>query len=864
MTTISSAEQARIASLHAMRILDMPAADVLDRLTAFSAQICHTPYAAITVIDEKYQWSKASFGIDVDGIDRAISFCTQTVNGKTPFIVHDTYSDPLFHRNPLVSNAPHIRFYAGIPLMTADGNALGALAVMDTVPRQLDTSQILTLSLLAEQVMMHIEQRRQHKELEQLAAERDQINQALQRQALHLQEAQRIAGIGSWELDTQTNRIALSEEACRIFEVAYQAAPEDMAAFLHRIHADDRQYVSNLLKGAIQFGNALDIEYRTVNRAGETQFIRGRVHGGLNHGQHQLIYGTVQDVTVHRRTEQHLHLLDASVARLNDIVMITEAAPHEEPGPRIVFVNHAFETITGYSLQEVLGKSPRLLQGPKTQRAELDRIRAAIHKREPVLAEIINYKKNGNQFWLECHITPVSQGNGIVTHFVAIQRDITQRKLAEAQIEQLAFYDPLTQLPNRRLLLDRLHQAVALVRRGHHMGALFFIDMDNFKNLNDTLGHDSGDLLLKQVAQRLEGCVRSNNTVARLGGDEFVVMLEDLSKRPLAAATQAKRVGEKILGIFHQPFQLGSHAYHCSASIGVTLFNSTVRNEDELLQRADIAMYQAKTTGRNTVRFFDPDMQAVVSARVELERQLRLGLKNSEFVLHYQTQTNENGDVAGVEALVRWHHPQRGLLYPHAFISLAEETGLILPLGQWILENACLQIALWSKHLAHPPPCVAINISPRQFQQPDFVDQVIAVLHRSGADPAHLKLELTESMLIEDIEGTIGKMHSLRKLGVSFSLDDFGTGYSSLSYLKRLPLDQLKIDKAFVRDVLTDPNDAAIVRTIVALGDTLGLQVIAEGVETLDQRDFLAQHGCHAFQGYFFSQPLPAEQLYAH
>ncbi|WP_295412788.1 EAL domain-containing protein, partial [uncultured Thiodictyon sp.] len=392
-------------------------------------------------------------------------------------------------------------------------------------------------------------------------------------------------------------------------------------------------------------------------------------------------------------------------------------------------------------------------------------------------------------------------------------------------------------------------------------GALMFVDLDNFKVLNDTLGHSVGDLLLQQVAGRLLDCVRESDTVARLGGDEFVVMLEGLSERTEAAAAKAQGIGVKLLAALNEPYELAGYRCHSTASLGIALIADRHTPVEDLLKQADLAMYQAKAAGRNTLRFFNPDMQAALEARSALETQLRDGLRDGQFLLYYQAQVDGAGDLTGAEALVRWQHPQRGLVAPGEFIPLAEETGLILPLGRWVLESACAQLAAW----AHQPPrahlTLAVNVSARQFRDPGFVDQVRAALAASGADPHRLKLELTESLLLEDVTDTIAKMTALKSLGLGFSLDDFGTGYSSLSYLKRLPLDQLKIDQSFVRDALDNPNDAAIIRAILALAPNLNLTVIAEGVETPAQRAFLIASGCRAFQGYLFGRPGPAAAL---
>lgn len=443
----------------------------------------------------------------------------------------------------------------------------------------------------------------------------------------------------------------------------------------------------------------------------------------------------------------------------------------------------------------------------------------------------------------------------------SIVEDITERKVAEEEIKQLAFYDLLTRLPNRRHLIDRLQQALASCSRNHRQGALLFIDLDNFKTLNDTLGHDKGDMLLAQVAERIKACVREGDTVARLGGDEFIVMLEDLSDKANDAASQAEIVGHKIIIALHQTYQLDSHDHHSTASAGVTLFDGTNASIDELMKQADLAMYQAKAAGRNALRFFDPEMQAAVTARAMLEKDLRHAIAHQEFSLYYQPQIDNLGRLRGAEALLRWQHPTRGMVYPDTFIPLAEETDLILPLGNWVLETACAQLVTWSKGPQTAHLHLAVNVSAQQIHQSDFVEEVISTLQRTGADPHRLKLEITESMLMQGAEDTIGKMNRLKQLGIGFALDDFGTGYSSLSYLKRLPLEKLKIDRSFVMDVLTDPNDATIARTIVVLAQSLGLSVIAEGVETEAQRLFLEQNGCHLYQGYLFSRPLPLESF---
>jgi len=396
----------------------------------------------------------------------------------------------------------------------------------------------------------------------------------------------------------------------------------------------------------------------------------------------------------------------------------------------------------------------------------------------------------------------------------------------------------------------------ACARNGAH-GALLFIDLDNFKDLNDTRGHDVGDLLLQQVAQRLKASVRASDTVARLGGDEFVVLLEDLGNTMEEASLQAERVGKKILQQLNSPYELKAVEHHSTPSVGITLIHEQRQSVDELLKQADLAMYEAKSAGRNTLRFFDPAMQALVAQRTELEADLRLGLQRAELVLYYQPVVDAARRVVGAEALLRWKHPQRGMVSPLHFVPLAERTGLIIPVGEWVLQTACRQLAEWAREPARAQLTIAVNVSARQFRHPEFVQQVQNALLQNGADPRLLKLELTESLLLTDSQEAIMKMSALRSLGVRFALDDFGTGYSSLSYLKMLPLQQLKIDQSFVRDVLTDANDAAIASTVLALGRSLGFDVVAEGVETEGQLQFLLGQGCTLFQGYLFGRPVP-------
>jgi len=529
----------------------------------------------------------------------------------------------------------------------------------------------------------------------------------------------------------------------------------------------------------------------------------------------------------------------------------------------VLRVNHAFTNITGYSADDSVGQTPRLLRSGMQSKEFYAAMRDSINSTGMWKGEILTRRKNGEVYPEYFHITAVKNAKGIITNYVKTLTDITSSKAASNEIERLAFYDPLTQLPNRRLFLDRLNQALAVSDHSGRRGALLFLDLDHFKNLNDTRGHDIGDLLLQQVSERLTACLRKGDTVARFGGDEFIILLEQLSAHALEAAAQTKNIAAKISLSLNQPYQLSAHVYHNTPSIGATLFIGHELLAEELLKQADIAMYQSKADGRNTLCFFDQKMQEAIVARVDLENELRKAIEQQQFQLRYQIQVDHTGQPSGAEVLISWHHPERGIIFPRRFIPLAEDIGLIIPIGQWVLDTVCAQLKTWQQDPLTRDIVLAVNVSAKQLNQVDFVDQVLATIDRHGTNPARLKLELTESMLIDNINDIIAKMSALNKIGINFSLDDFGTGYSSLQYLKMLPLEQLKIDQSFVRDIATDNSDRTIVRTIITMASSLNINVIAEGVETAEQRQFLLDNGCFHYQGYLFSKPVPVEKFEA-
>ncbi len=566
------------------------------------------------------------------------------------------------------------------------------------------------------------------------------------------------------------------------------------------------------------------------------------------------VLSTYIDVTERRKAELDLNIASVTFESREAMVVTDVNAV-------ILRVNRAFTTLTGYSADEVIGKTPRILKSNRHNSNFYKEMWNTIETTGTWCGEIWDRRKNGEEYPKWLNISAIRGSTGAVTHYVGTHYDITEIKKAEEKIKELAFFDQLTGLPNRTLLLDRLKQVMSIGERDENYCSLLFIDLDHFKTLNDTLGHDMGDMLLKHVALRLSSCVREADTVARFGGDEFVILLVGLGQDQVDAAASTETIALKILNALGQPFSFCSVSHVSTASLGATVFKGQKTSIDELLKQVDLAMYRAKDAGRNALRFFDPTMELIVKERVAMEEDLRAAIELKQFHLHYQAQVEGNNHVIGAEALLRWRHPTKGAIAPGDFIHLAEETGLILPIGHWVIESACSQIAAWSKRNETKHLSIAVNVSANQIGQGDFVDQVINLLHTTNANPCRLKLELTESILISDVESIIFKMSQLKEIGVRFSLDDFGTGYSSLSYLKRLPLEQLKIDKSFVNDILSDPNDAAISKTIVALAHSLGLGVIAEGVETEQQREFLANVGCSSCQGYLFSVPLPIDEF---
>lgn len=681
--------------------------------------------------------------------------------------------------------------------------------------------------------------------------------EALRESERFLRESQRIGRIGGYITDLSTGVWKVSPEMYEIFGIdeSYPHTLEGWAAFLHPDTRDELfNYHLHVERERLRF----DYEYKIVRiNDGAVRWVHGL--GDLEFDEHNnpvRRIGTIQDITERRLAQEELRIAAVAFESQNRMIIT-------DPAGVILRVNTAFIRTTGYSAAEAVGKTPGMLMRSERHDAQFYKnMWDTLLSKGRWQGEIWNKYKNGNIYASLLTITAVSTHDQGVTHYVGSFADISEDKEVEAEIHRLAFYDPLTRLPNRRLLQERLGQALRNSTRSNRYGALFFVDLDNFKGLNDSRGHDAGDLLLIEMAQRLQAVLREGDTVARQGGDEFVLLLENLSGAADEASVQARQIAEKLMAAVARPFNLKGLEYFCKLSIGIAMLHGG-DSVEELFKHADLALYEAKAAGRNTHRFYDPVLRAALDQRHALEQEMSQALQAGQFLLFYQPQVDNEQRVVGVEALLRWQHPQRGLVLPEAFIPVAEDTGCIHAIGLWALASACRQLRQWQRDARTRHLQIAVNVSPRQFRQEDFVDQVRAVLHDTGADPTRLKFELTESLVLENVEDSIAKMQMIQALGISFAMDDFGTGYSSLSYLAQLPLQQLKIDRSFVRNLSGQRNDETITRTIITMGQGLGMDVIAEGVETEAQQQFLRSYGCHLYQGNLFSEPLAPEKLQA-
>jgi diguanylate cyclase (GGDEF)-like protein/PAS domain S-box-containing protein len=655
--------------------------------------------------------------------------------------------------------------------------------------------------------------------------------------------------------DRSTTVLYASDAIETMFEITFKELRNNASMLVKRIDTTDKKTFLENHEYATKHLSPYQMEFRYHRLDGSIRWLFLDALPELEPEEASTLWHCfISDITDRKAAEQDLRVA-AITFESQEGIFVTDK--HWT----ILRINQAYSRTTGFDAHELIGHPlPRYLS---QQQDEMfyHSIYTALDQHRFWQGELLAEKKNGEVYPQLITLTAITNDSGMTTHYIGSFTDISRHKGYEDEILNLAFYDPLTHLPNRRLLMDRLQHLIAMNQRDEAHSAILFIDLDNFKTLNDTRGHDAGDLLLIEAAQRLQTCVRESDTVARLGGDEFVVVLQALSDNRDEAAVQADRIAEKIRLLLNEPYQITDFIHHGAGSIGVCLFQGGDVTVKDLFKRADTAMYEAKTSGRNAVRFFDPAMQAVLVVKMMLESNLRVALALEQFQLYYQIQVDADGNVIGAEALLRWIHPDRGFISPLEFIPVAEQTGLIIPIGTWVLETACNQLKRWGRNPKTAHLSLAVNVSAKQFQQSNFVETVTEIVRLHNINPSRLKIELTESTILDNVDATTEKMQQLKKLGIAFSMDDFGTGYSSLAYLQKLPLNQLKIDQSFVRDLNDDENDATIVRAIISLGINLGLDVIAEGVETVAQRRFLIEHNCLTFQGYLYSKPIPIEGL---
>lgn len=652
-----------------------------------------------------------------------------------------------------------------------------------------------------------------------------------------------------WRADPVTMKfLFVNDEAEKILGYPVAQWLDDPDFCRKHIHVDDFERARELcFSETIKMVNH-EVEFRMYAADGRCVWLRNFIDFSIENGLVIELYGFMIDITTQKQAEEQLRLAATTFESQQGILITDKNA-------KILRVNKAFTEITGYFQEQIEGKNPNILKSGRHDVEFYREFWEQLCTQGRFEGEIWNRRANGEIYPQWQTITAVKNESGEVSHYVSVFSDITEKKDAEDKIHALAFYDPLTGLPNRRLLLDRFDQELIVASRSRKFGAVLFLDLDHFKLLNDTQGHLVGDELLIQVANRLSSVLRKEDTPARLGGDEFVVLLHAESDNSSIAVDHTLVVAEKIRENLNEPFQLNNYQHQLSPSIGIALFPDGDESPGKILQQADIAMYRSKTNGRNTISFFHPTMQQAANNRLNLEANIRISLEQNNFLLYYQPQVNDKGEVFGAEALIRWNHPDKGVLAPNDFIPIAEESGIILDIGRWVLGEACRQIKTW-QIAGIPSPQVSININARQFRQKTFVDQVKEAINSEGIPANFLGIELTESLMIADIDDTIAKMKALKEMGITIAVDDFGTGYSSLMYLKQLPIDVLKIDKCFVTDILNNASDAVIIETIISMAHHLNLRVIAEGVETPHQLDFLMQKGCLAFQGYYFSEPV--------
>lgn len=664
-----------------------------------------------------------------------------------------------------------------------------------------------------------------------------------------LKLATNASDIGIWDWDLINDELLWDDSMFKLYGVSRSEFDSTYEGWVKRIHPDDRDSQKSLLTLALNNNQKYETEFRIIHDDGNIKNVKLESETYYDStGKAIRLLGVTYDITETKRTEEQLRVA-ATAFEAQEGIMITDS------DYLILRVNYAFTKLTGFNSEALLGKKPDMFKPQQHDEDFFSQVTNNIDETGQWNGEIWVRHHQKNDFLALVNVTAVTN-NSQLTHYVFMLTDITEKKVAEEKILELAFYDPLTKLPNRRLLLDRLEHSISVSARNNQYSAVLFIDLDNFKTLNDTKGHDYGDIFLVEIAERLKSCAREGDSVARLGGDEFIIVLHEIANDSNMAIKNTETVCNKIRQVINQPCVIKGYTHQSSASIGVSFFYNDNVLVSELLKQADTAMYSAKSAGRNSTRIYDPVMQDSLEESITMEKCIRDALTHEYFELYFQKQVDESGHVVGAEALIRLKHPELGMISPATFIPLAEEKGFIISIGTWVLETACKELRKWENDSRLNQIRLSINVSPRQFQQAHFVDHVKQAIKELNQSDIKLRLEITESLVHSDIEETIAKMNELKKEGITFALDDFGTGYSSLSYLTQLPIDIMKIDQAFVRNMDKKHSDAVIVQTMIGMANNLKIPVIAEGVETVEQFELLKQQGCHLFQGYYFGKPV--------
>ena len=868
-------EKERLKTLHNLNLLDTEAEREFDELTAMAAKICNTPVALISLVDKHRQWFKSKVSLDVNETDRDVAFCAHSILTPDQIMeVQDAYLDPRFADNLLVTEGPKFRFYAGVPLVAQNGHALGTLCVLDYKPGRLSSAQRLSLETLGRLAVREIELRDSYHRMKKLVSlasdDADLLLEGLDRDSMSLQQelnarvqfelmSRRILDatldavisidcdgkVIYWNPNAEIvlGYTALEAQGKSIIELTFEPSEYEAA----------QSFLSQFFVDKVGDSKSERLEFDVVRADGVAVSVEVSLVSVRRFGE-SIVTGFVRDVTDRNKDISNLRIAAMTFDGAEGI-LITDGDFN------IVRANKSSVDITGYSENEQLGSAPQLLRPDQHEAEFLAAIWESVKQDDTWAGEVWERRKNWEAVPLHLTISVIRDSKKAIQNYLFAFSDRSRAKKDADEIYSLAFFDALTGLPNRRLLMDRLNQTIATIGRVGKKAALLFIDIDNFKDLNDHLGHDFGDLLLQQMAERLTVGLRSEDTVARIGGDEFVIILRNLGEDDVDAPAQTRDVATKILSLLQEPYTLKDREFFSTVSIGATLIEQSEVEAEELIKQADIAMYQSKKAGRNMFRFFDPQMQKVINQRASIEHALHEAIEKKQFRLYYQIQFNAKNIAVGSEALIRWNNPLLGVVSPLEFIPLAEESGLIIPIGNWVMQEACNQISCWKDRGRLGELTVSINISPRQFYHPNFISETLACLKRTGIDPRKLTFELTEGLVLKQVDDAISIIRELKRIGISFAIDDFGTGYSSLQYISNLPLSQLKIDQSFVRNMHVNHRPTVIIETIISMSRSLGLEVVAEGVETQEQYELLKSFGCQVFQGYYFSKPVPAAEF---